>query len=191
MKLIKGFYSRQGLWTLFLMSALPIHVWTIILALRDFDWASTRTNSWDAVGIISYGLLFAVLESLVLFIAATILGFFVSGKWEEKKRISLLSAWVIILSLWSIFTQTYFLAEMSPPNWVVAFCIQTGRPLVALYLIALIFSFLLFSIPAFFILRSDKALKITREVIDRLSLLMALYLVMDAAGLVIVIVRNL
>lgn len=173
------------------MSALPLHVWTIILALRDFDWVSARTNSWDAVGVIAYGLAFAMIESLVVVIGAILLGFLVSRKWEEKRRVALMSMLVIILSLWSIFNQSYFLNEMSPPAWLAEFIFRTGRPVVALYVLALMLTSLSFAIPTYFIVRSDKFLHILQEGIDRLSLLMTLYLVFDAAALVIILVRNL
>ena len=173
------------------MSALPLHIWTIILALRDFDWVSARTNSWDAIGVIAYGLAFAMIESLVVVIGAILLGFLVSRTWEEKRRVALMSALVIILSLWSIFNQSYFLNEMSPPTWLAELIFQTGRPVVALYALALLATSLSFAIPTYFILRSDKLLRALQEGMDRLSLLMTLYLVFDAAALVIILVRNL
>lgn len=190
MATFKNFYSRQGLWTLFLMTALPLHIWTFILAFRDFEWISTRTNSWDAVGVVAYGLIIALIESAILFLGMTLLGLFVSGKWEERRRIALMSAVVILLSLWSIFNQSYFLAGMSTPAWLANFVIATGRPLVALYAMALFFTSLSFALPAYLILSSDKALGFMTELMDRLSLLMMLYLFFDVAALVIVVIRN-
>ena len=172
------------------MCALPIHVWTFFLGLRDFDWVTERTNSWDAVGVLSYGLIFAVIESLAVFIVVILLGFLVSPKWDEKRRVTLLGALAIILGLWSIANQVYFLQEMSPPLWLGMFVYQTGRPVVALYSIALIPVSISITVPTYFILRSDKILKGSQEIIDRLSLLMTLYLVFDAAALIIVIIRN-
>lgn len=191
MATFKNFYSRQGLWTLFLMTALPLHIWTFILVFRDFEWVSVRTNSWDAVGVVAYGLVITLFESAILFIGMTLLGLLVSGKWEERRRIALMSAVVILLSLWSIFNQSYFFAGMSVPGWLTSFAIATGRPLVALYAMALFFTSLSFALPAYLILTSDKALGFMTELMDRLSLLMMLYLFFDAAALVIVVIRNL
>ena len=186
----KNFYSRQGLWTLFLMTALPLHIWTFFLAFRDFDWISTRTNAWDAVGVVAYGLVIALLESAILFIGAMLLGFLVSAKWEEKRRIAFLSAVVILLSLWSIFNQSFFLSGMSVPGWLTNIVIATGRPLVALYAMVLLLTTISFALPAFLILISGKALGAMTEIMDRLSLLMMLYLFFDAAALVLVVIRN-
>ncbi len=172
------------------MTALPLHIWTIVLAFRDFDWISARTNSWDAVGVVAYGLIVALFESLIFFSGISLLGLFVSSKWEEKRRIALLSALVIIMSLWSIFNQSYFLMGMSVPAWLASLTIKTGRPLIALYTLALFSTSLSFALLAYMILTTDKAVGFMTEFLDRLSLLMMLYLFFDTAALVIVLVRN-
>lgn len=190
MAIFKKYYSKQGLWTLFLMCALPLHIWTLLLGFRDFDWISDRTNSWDAVGVIAYGLIFALTESVIVFIAAGILGFLISTKWDEKRRIALMSVLVITLSLWSIFDQMYFLRQMSPAEWFVNIAIQTGRPLVLLYALAFTAITISTIVPTYLILSSDKVIQAVREGTERLSLLMVMYLVFDCAALVIILVRN-
>ena len=173
------------------MCALPLHIWTIILAFRDFDWVTARTNSWDAVGVISYGLLFALFESVVIFFAVALVGLFVSAKWEEKRRIALLSLLVIIWSIWSMFNQAYFLNEWGTPDWLTNLVIATGRPLVALYALAFGLSLVTVSLPVFMTLRSEKFLNGIQEGIERMWLLMLLYLVFYAAAIVNIIIRNL
>ena len=175
---------------MFLICALPLHIWTLFLGFRDFDWVTARTNSWDAVGVVSYGLLFTFFESLVVFIAAVLLGFLISSKWSEKKRTALIGVMVIILSLWSIFNQTYFLRAMEPSEQMIAFYISTGRPLVALYVTALLLVGLSFALPTYAILTSSKAEKAVLDGFERLSMLMILYLVFDIAALVIILIRN-
>lgn len=172
------------------MTALPLHIWTIVLAFRDFDWITARTNSWDAVGVVAYGLLAALFESLIIFSMMTLLGFLVSSKWEEKRRITLMSAMIIILSLWSIFNQSYFLNAWELPAWLISLSLQIGRPLVMVYALAILITTISFIIPAYLILRSNKTMEILQEGIERLSLLMTLYLVFDSAALILVVIRN-
>lgn len=190
MAIYRHFYTRQGLWTLFLMCALPLHVWTFILAFRDFDWITARTNSWDAAGVASYGLLFAFFESIVVFFAAALGGFLASPKWGEKRRVALLSILVLIISLWSMFNQAYFMNGWTVPAGLGGFVAATGRPLVALYGLAIGFVFITVALPTYSILQSEKFHKGVQEVIERLSLLMLLYLTFDAAALVTIIIRN-
>lgn len=184
------FYSWQGLWSLFLMCAFPLHVWTFILAFRDFSWVAERTDAWDAVGVVSYGLIFTFAESLAVFFAALILGLLISKKWEERKRIALLSVLVLIISLWAMINHLYFIREASFPPEFIGFFVQTSRPLRMLYILAFLIVAPTFLLPTYFILKSEKVLSFIREVIERLSLLMIMYLVMDLAAFVIVIVRN-
>lgn len=79
------------------MCAFPLHLWTLILSFRDFSWVTERTNAWDAVGVVSYGLLFAFVESLIIFCIMALLGFLVSSKWDEPRRIALLSTLILLL----------------------------------------------------------------------------------------------
>lgn len=184
------FYTRQGLWSLFLMCAFPLHIWTIVLAFRDFSWISERTNSWDAVGVTAYGLLFALLESIGYFIAAGLAGFLVSPKWEEKRRIALISVLAVILALWGMTSQLFFLWEIPVSDTLVEFLIKTGRPLVSLYTIAFLIVSLTIIVPTWRILVSSKAYKMILEGIDRLSTLVVFYLVFDVIAILIIIIRN-
>ncbi len=110
-------YSRQGLWSLFLMCALPLHAWTMILALRDVSWVTDRTNAWDAVGVFSYGLVFALVESLIIFLVASLLGFLISARWDREWRVILLTVLVLMLSLWAIAEQLFFLLPVRLPEF--------------------------------------------------------------------------
>ena len=183
-------YSKQGLWSLFLICAFPLHVWTIILAFRDFSWVSERTNSWDAVGVVSYGLIFTFLESVVIFLVALLLGFLVSKKWDEDRRITLMGLLVLIASLWAMGGYLYFMLQMSLPGETINFLASQARPLRLLYAITLALVGLTVSLPAYFVLRSETFFKGVQALFERLSLLTLFYLFFDFVGLVIVIVRN-
>ena len=188
---ISQHYSKQGLWSLFLMCAFPLHAWTLILAFRDLSWLTDRTNAWDAVGVTAYGLLFAFTESVAIFLIAALMGFLVTRYWDSNRRISLLSVLVLILSLWAMVSQLYFLAGVSVPDALINFFAHISHPVRILYGIALAAVTPTVLVPALLILRSDKALQFTKGLIERLSLLTMFYLLFDVAGLVIVIIRNL
>lgn len=184
------FYSRQGLWSLFLMSALPLHIWTFVLTFNDFSWVTERTDSWDAVGVMAYGLIFALVESLVIFFAFAILGLLISKKWGEKRRIALLSILVTIVSLWAIAGHIYFFRESSMPPQVIAFFVGFDHPLRVLYSVTLLIVVPTILIPTYFVLASDKFFRFVEESVERLSTLMILYLVVDIAAGVILLIRN-
>jgi len=183
-------YSKQGLWSLFLICAFPLHVWTIILAFRDFSWVSERTNSWDAVGVASYGLIFAFVESLVVFLAAILLGFLISKKWSEDRRIALIGILVFVTSLWAMVSYLYFMLGWSVPGEAILFMAGLAHPLRFLYAVILFLVGITISIPAYFTLQSDKFLQGVQGLFGRLSLLTLFYLFFDFAGLVIIVIRN-
>jgi len=184
-------YSRQGLWSLFLMCALPLHAWTMILAFRDVSWVTDRTNAWDAVGVFSYGLVFALVDSLVIFLVASLLGFLVSARRDREWRVILLTVLVLMLSLWAIAEQLFFLLPVRLPPGIITLLVQSGHPLRTLYAGVIALVGLTVVIPVVLVLRSEKAVRFVRAVVDRLSLLAIFYLLFDAIGLVIVVIRNL
>ena len=183
-------YSRQGLWSLFLVCAFPLHIWTIILALRDFSWVAGRTNSWDAVGVLSYGLIFAFLESIIVFLVTILLGFLVSKKWDEDRRNALLGNLVLITSLWAMASYLYFILQVTVSGQAIHFLVSLKHPLRFLYVVSLVFAGLTVSLPTYFILRSDKFLGFVKGLFERLTTLSLFYLFFDFIGLIIVIVRN-
>jgi hypothetical protein len=183
-------YSKKGLWALFLICAFPLHVWTIILAFRDFSWVTERTNSWDAIGVVSYGLIFAFIESVLVFLVAILLGFLVSRKWAEDRRLALVGILVFITSLWAMFAYLFFMLSITIPGETIAFLAGLAHPLRFLYALSLVLVGITVVLPAYFVLRSEKFLQGVRGFFERISTLTLFYLFFDFVGLIIIIVRN-
>ncbi len=184
-------YSRQDFLSLFLMCALPLHIWTMILAFRDMSWVAERTNAWDALGVFSYGLVFALFESLLVFLVAALLGFLVPGRWERRQRLNLLTVLVILISLWAIAEQLFFLLNLHLPGFFIRLLLESGHSLRTLYLVLGALVLITIILPVLVVIRSGKASGIVSAVIERLSLLTMFYLLLDAVAIVIVVVRNL
>jgi hypothetical protein len=172
------------------MCALPLHFWTLILAFRDISWLTDRTNAWDAVGVVAYGLVFAFVESLVVFAVMALLGYLVPGRWSPDRRVALLTVMVWILSIWAMLDQLYFLVGTGLPGWLIDIFLNSGHPARVFYAITWTVVGLSVIVPALLLMRSERAYKVVRGLIDRLSILMLFYLVLDVIGLVIVIIRN-
>jgi hypothetical protein len=184
-------YSSQGLWSLFLVCAFPLHAWTIILAFRDFSWVAERSSAWDAVGVLAYGMVFALVESLGVFLVAALLGLLVSPRWEESRRIALLNILVLVTAVWAILGQLVFLLNFSLPAPLNQFLAGSDHPLRILYAAGLALIAPSVFVPAYLVLRSERAFRFARELAGRLALLTSFYLLLDVAGLVILLIRNL
>ena len=172
------------------MCAFPLHVWALLLSFRDVSWLSARTNLSDAIGVISYGMVFAFVETIFVFLIALLLGMFISSKWESQKRIALLGSLAIVTALWSIFSQLYFMLGWSFPSALIDFLVRSRHPARIFYpiLIALVGSSVIY--PAYAILRSEKAYAVVRDLMERISLLTTVYLIIDVMAFCVVIFRN-
>lgn len=183
-------YSKQGLLTLFLICSLPLHLWTLLLSFRDVSWISERTNYWDAVGVISYGLIFAFVESLVVFLFFAALGYFISTKWSESKRVTLLCVLAMVLALWAFYNQAYFVWSLSFQISFPAFIARQSHPLRFLYAFALTAVFLSVITPVLLILRSENFFKSMQSIMDRFVVLAAFYIFLDFLALIVIVIRN-
>jgi hypothetical protein len=172
------------------MCALPLHAWTMLLAFRDLTWLTDRTNAWDAVGVLCYGLLFALVESGLLFLATAILGLAVPRAWDPDRRIALLGALVLVLSMWAMISQLFFLTSFRVPDDIVDLLVQSRHPARIIYSTLPVVVAATFALPAWAVLRAGRGLQFIKAVMERLGILATLYLVFDAAGLVIVLIRN-
>ena len=184
-----SYYSRQGLWRLFLTCSFPIMFWALLLAFRDISWLTERTNAWDALGTVAYAMVFALAESAVVFIAAALLGFLVSRIWNDR-RVALMGVLSLVTSFWAIARQAYILLGISLPAWAVKFLWDTGHPLRAAYLALFPFVLLSVALPTYYILHREKSFKTVQDMLERISLLATFYLFLGVVGLVIVALRN-
>jgi hypothetical protein len=142
------------------------------------------------MGVLSYGLIFACIESAAVFLGVALLGFLISARWDEAHRIALLSTLVLVLACWAIYAQAYFVWNMPVPGALLEFISRFAHPLRALYILAVAGVLLTILPPAFLVLRNPVFFRFVGTMIDRLSLLTGFYLALDVLGLVIVIVRN-
>ena len=183
-------YSRQDLWSLFLISAFPLHFWTLILVFRDISWLTERTNAWDAIGVASYGMVFAFVESVVIFLVLALLGLLTPKQWESNRRIAFLAFLILIISAWGIISQLLFLWNVFLPAQAIEFLRHSSHPLRIIYAVCLMVVTPTVLLPAYSFIRSKKAVTFMQNIIERLSLLTMLYLFFDVLGLIIIIIRN-
>lgn len=183
-------YSRQGLWSLFLVCAFPLHLWTLIMVFRDISWLTERTNAWDAIGVASYGMLFAFVESVVIFLVVALLGFLTPKHWEHNRRIAFLGLLILITSAWGMIGQLLFLWNVFPPERAIQFLKSSAHPLRILYAACLVIVIPTVLLPVYSFIRSEKAVPFMKNLMERLSLLTGFYLFFDLLGFIIVIIRN-
>jgi hypothetical protein len=184
-------YTRKGLWSLFLITAFPIHLWAIILVFDDFSWVADRTNTWDAVGVGAYGLLYAFIESLIVFPIVVLLGLLLPHRWSQERRLGALSVGILGTALCAILAQRNFLPKLGLAQILGPLLMSSGHPLWILYGLAILLMGLLVFLPVYLVSSSQRLTSWTSNLMERLALLTTFYLFFDLVALVVVIGRNL
>ena len=149
-----------------------------------------RTDMWDAIGVASYGLVLAFIESVIFFAAITLLGLLVPTTWQENRRVALLSVLALLTTLWAIDGQAYFIWGSYLPEQVLRYIATSEHPLRLLYAAILAMVVPTILIPVYLVLNSDRFLNLVQGLIERISLLTVFYLFFDLLGLIVIIVRN-
>ncbi len=183
-------YSKKGLWSLFLICAFPLHLWTLIFAFRDISWLTERTNLWDAIGVVSYGMIFAFVESVVIFLVLALLGLILPAQWYSDRRIAFLSLLILLTSVWGMISQLLLVWSVPLPIQVIQFLRSSNHPLRMLYAACLAVVTPTILIPVYLFMKSKKSIAFMQDLMERLSLLATFYLFFDFVGLIIVVLRN-
>jgi hypothetical protein len=173
------------------MTAFPLHVWAILLIMMDVSWVAERTDYWDAMGVAAYGLVFVLLESVLIWGVLIFVGYLLPKTWSENQRIVLLGVYMTVTVLWAVYGQLNFLLGWSFPKAIILFLAGRAHPLWFLYwgyFILAVFTVLLGTYVTIFSKRFQSGFI---EFADRLSTLVGLYLFFDVVGLIFVLIRNL
>lgn len=186
----QSLYSQAGLWSLFFSCAFLLHAWALTIAFGDISWVSQRTNLGDAIGVISYGAVFTFIESGVFFLGMLLLGFLLPRQWPEPRRIALLSAFALILSLWGILGQLYFLINQPLPDGLILFLARSGHPVRLIYSLLTPLVLATFLIPAYLALKNRNFTTTIEALIERISVPTGFFLFLDIAGLLVILSRN-
>jgi hypothetical protein len=174
-----------------MLCAFPIHVWALLMGFRDFSWVALRTNVWDAIGLLSYSLAFALVESTGVFVVLVIFGFFIPNRIGPEYRVILLETAFLITALWAIGGEIFSLLRYPIPGMVVEFLRQTNHPLRILWGTICVLVVISVVLPLGLLIRRNQFRSVMIDVFDRIATVSALYLFFDLVSIVIITVRNL
>lgn len=156
--------------------AFPIHVWAIVNILVIIPAWLLRLSLWELAGAIGYPLVFALLESGILWIGFVIVAWVLPGKWLANKFVALSSLLVWLLAVWAALVQFIF-------GHILLW--GTMQVIFGLLLIGFSLGFAYWLVQRF--ARLEDGIK---RVTQRLVVLTFVYLLFDLLGVVVVILRN-
>ena len=170
------FPARQETWLTFSSIIFVINVWAIINILRAVpSWILSRTI-WEMIGIISYPLAFALIESLIFLVGLIFLAVILPKRVMREKFVGTSSLSALIATLGMVIAHLYGkeLGIWSVRDFGWYLLILLGVVIVSWILVSVVKQL------------NDRV----EDIAGRLTPLSTLYLVLDVAGLMIVIARN-
>lgn len=187
---------RPYLFKLFIIIAFPIHVWSIFQTFNNAAWVASRTRWWDALGYGAYAQMYALIESFLLFLVAVPVFFMLKKNRTPEKALAVITfTYLAMVALWvfraiminrtgdEFFLDRFINNLADEGKWRKRY--RYGAVLLASGLLGLpvVLGGVLSN-------RAKKTGKFVLSLIGRIEILMYLFLAMDVAGIVLVIVRN-
>ena len=83
-------FTFQRLANFFLVSAFPFHLWAVILLLNDYSWITQRSGVGSFVGVASLAIIYAFVESVILFALLLVVSLLLPWKWTGKRVFTVL-----------------------------------------------------------------------------------------------------
>ena len=163
---------RQDAVPLFLLTAFPIHIWSYYNVLREFPAWLARLNRGDLIATIGFSQLMPFVESVIVFVPCMLLTLWLARRFDRQERLAIMFIVLLVSTVWSI---VFHWTVDSIRHWRLEFI-----GLLALYLATL-------AVPVLLILRSKSVIASLVEAIERINVLSAIYIAVDAICLLIVI----
>ena len=170
------FPSRRELALVFAACVFPVHVWTIINVLREVPAWVLRLSAWQLVGVISYALLVALVESVLLAVALVVLGVILPQPVFGDGYVAQASMAVLVTSAWAVVAhdntdviRLWGLRQFALWGIIYLGSIAAGYALVRT------------------VKRLERAL---HAIVERVSTLSYVYVAADLVAIIVVIVRN-
>jgi hypothetical protein len=168
--------SRRDIVYAYLACLFPIQVWATYNLLHEVPAWSIQMSVWDLIGVVSYPQIFALLESIIIFIPLVFFSIILPPGWFKDKFIALSTGIVLLSAIWSILAQ---INELALRYWGF----RRYLPWIALFF----FSQILF---LSLIHYSQKLESVIVTVVERLMVLSVAYLFIDLLSVIIVVIRN-
>lgn len=178
----RKFPSKKEVLLLFSACVIPIHIWSIINILREIPTYLLSMTTGEIIGMIAYAQVFALFESIVVTLFLIILNIVLPSRIFNEKFVSQGSLIVFFTSIWMLFFhyQVRIIKGLSPSLFVYLALIWLW---VMTYIGLLCASLILIRKNAQFEQRII-------DLVERLTVLSATYVLIDIVSIFIVIGRN-
>lgn len=165
-------YSLREASLVFVICMLPSDLWMASDLYNHYQFLSFGRTAWDFIGIISYSLMYALVDILLLFLVAIVVGWLLPHKWGEK--------------IYVPFSMMFILGAT-----LVAELLAIDFNLFRYWPYMILFMVLWLILSVFILQRIPRLKRILIMGAERIAPLSYLYLAINLIGVGIVIIRNL
>ena len=166
-----------------------------MIAFGDVQTVVDRTNVFDAVAFVAYVLLFALAETVLVFVIALIADFFLPKRWSRNQHFITIGLLSFTVAFWTMLWQlNYWTFSLRGLLYNFVFIENANHPLRwGGTILFIILGLVLVSVvaPILLVARSPKFVSKVTNVFNRLITLATFYIVLDVLGVLIIIYRNL
>lgn len=142
--------------------------------LRNVSSWSLSLNFWDLLGTISYTLGTLLVETLLFFLLMAVVGIILPTRWIGDRFVAFNAVAITAATLLGIVVKPYIYFGFTPATNRLIFALITLLILVGI-----------------FILRMKRIEAIVTRIAEPLTTLAFIYVAVDLAGVLIIIIRNL
>lgn len=168
--------TKEGAITTFAMIVFVIHIWSIYNLLVEVPAWILRLSMWELVGVVSYTLVFALVESLIILFVFVVFAAILPERFFRKKFVSISVIFIVLTAIWVIPIHLY-------ENTIRSWGMLGTLGFVFLVLISFIAGYV-------FVLRSNKFEESILSIAQRVTVLAVLYVLVDLAAFMILVTRN-
>jgi hypothetical protein len=168
--------SRREITLVFAACVFPVHVWTIINVLREVPAWVLRLSAWELFGVVSYALLVALLEGLLLSVGLVALGTLLPRSLLGDGFVAQATMVVLLTSIWAVVAhrnteviRLWGLRQFALAGMVYSISIGLGYGLIRCF---------------------ERLRSVLNSIVERLSVLSFVYVFADLLAVAVVIVRN-
>ena len=165
--------QRSTLIAILAAVAVPIHLWALLMTAATVPQWLLRLNTMQLLGSISYSLLFALLETLIVFAVVLLLLLILPKRLIGANPIPWAAVAVALTLLLMVFI--IFTPFVQQTRLIIGFLV---------YLVLLVAGTIALR-------RSSRLARAVAAVVDRLIPLAVLYIILDILAVIVVLIRNL
>lgn len=168
--------AKRQLVYLFLLCAFLSNAWALYNATQEFPAWLLRLSLGEIVAVVSYTMVYALLDALLMFVGLVLASMILPGRWLRDHFLAAGSVVALVTAVWLIIFNFY--PAIFEERSVTLLGLWGGSYLIVLALLYL------------WVLRSDKARAAVARFVERLALLSGVYLVITAISIIVILVRN-